>query len=311
MKFTGVVLAFLMSLTPAVAQAPREVIWAHPAGAYYWGLFSAMEHGFLKDEGIRLDASTTDNPGQAIQMLVTGTVNVISMSPEITITAIEKGADIVIVGTENRKVGWSLIVRPEVKSYADLKGKLLGVTQLKEASGTMLKMLIEKGGVKDSEYEVVPLGGTPNRFAALTRGAVAGTVLSPPMDIKAIGEGMRKLGDTFEAFDGAGVFLVANRSWATANAETLERFLRAAARGSKWLFDPSNRSQGTSDLAKIMQISKDDAEKNYDLLVGLGIIAEKLDISDGEIVPWLRLRDSSDKPSRYYDAGFLQRALAR
>lgn len=311
MRLAHTIFALVLSMTPAAAQGAREVIWAHPAGAYYWGIFSAMDQGFIKEEGIKLEESATDNPAQAMQMLVTGAVNVISMSPEVAITAIEKGAEITIVATENRKVGWSLIVRPEIKVYGDLKGKLLGVTQLQEASGTMLKILLEKNGVKESDYDVVPLGGTPNRFAALSGGAVSATLLSPPMDIRALGAGMRKLGDTFEAFSGAGVFLVANKRWAAANGDTLERFLRAATRGGAWLFEPANKDKAADVLVKTMKITREDADKNYELLVGSGIIARTLNIGEGEIEPWLKLRGSNDKPSRYFDAAPLQRALAR
>ena len=145
-------LALLFCCGPATAQdqALRPVIWAHPAGAYYWGLFSAIQQGFERQEGVSITDTTADNPSQAMQMLITGGVNIISMTPEVAMSAIEKGADLAIIGTENARVGWSLIARPEIESVEALRGKTLGVTQLQEASGTMLQLLLEKKGLRSS-----------------------------------------------------------------------------------------------------------------------------------------------------------------
>ena len=73
----------------------------------------------------------------------------------------------------------------------------------------MIRLLLEKHGVKRSEYEFIALGGSPNRYAALTRGAVSATMLSPPFDFKAEADGMRRLGNAFEAFEGVGVVFAA------------------------------------------------------------------------------------------------------
>ena len=309
--FLCMILLLGWGLAPAHAQTSRSVIWAHPNGAYYWSLFSAIDQGFAREEGIAITDTTTDNPAQAMQMLVTGVVEVISMTPEVAISAIEKGADLAIIGTENAKVGWSLIARPEINSVADLRGKILGVTQLEEASGTMLKLLLEKKGVKPSDYNVVALGGTPNRFAALKGGAVAATLLTPPSDFAAQSDGMRKLGDTFEAFSGAGVAFVTQRRWAAKNSDALERFLRTAARGSAWLYEPANRDKACAILAKLFSSSNADAERNYDLMIGSGIIARDLSVGDAQIQPWLSLRGSSNPVSRFIDASYLQRALGK
>jgi len=296
----------------AYGQSPVTVIWAHPpTGSYYWDVYAAEDLGYFAQEGIRVEDVNTDSPSQTMQMLVTQTVTVVSMSSEVAITAVEKGADAVVVGVENARVGWSLMVRPEIRGYADLRGKTLGVAQLKEASGTMLKLLLEKNGVKPNEYEVIPLGGTPNRYAAMLKGAIAATVLTPPTDFIAAAAGMKKLGDTFEAFAGAGVFFMVQRSWAQKYPDVITKFLRATARSALWLHDPANRARANEILMKRYKISKEDAEKNYDSVILTNILSARSNLTDATIQPWLDLRSSKDAPGRYYDATYLGRAQKR
>src|SRR3990172_5953464 len=50
------------------------------------------------------------------------------------LVTIKGNGDVVIVSNEVRLPTWDLIVQPELKTYADLKGKVLGVSQIQSAS---------------------------------------------------------------------------------------------------------------------------------------------------------------------------------
>ena len=297
----------------AFAQGLREIsyVYATPT-SYYWDVFVAQELGYMTQEGVKLNPIVSDNVAQQIQMLVTGAVDVIGANTEIAMVAMEKGAPLTIVGAETAKQGFVFMVRPEIKSYADLKGKLLGATQLQDASATMLKELLKKNGVEPGSYDLIALGGTPNRFAALNNGAVAGTLLSPPLDYKALSLGMRKLGYAWEAFSGPQVVFTVQKDWARKNEDTLVRFLRAAARGMAFLYDPKNREQAADILVKSIGGSRDDALKNYDDWFGANkVMAENLAITPDALKDYLALRDSKFDPASFLDLSYLKKALAK
>ena len=84
----------------------------------------------------------------------------------------------------------------------------------------MLKMLMQKNGVGSKDYDIVPTGGTPSRYAALKTGAIAATMLSQSVDFLAQSEGFNLLGYSYEAFDAPLVSIAVQRKWATANADT-------------------------------------------------------------------------------------------
>src|SRR5581483_11185452 len=137
-------------------------------------------------------------------------------------------------------------------------------TQLQDASTTMTQLLLQKGGLKVGDYEMIQVGGTPTRYAALVRGAVQATVLAQPQDLVASDAGMRKLGNVQDAFEGPAIVFVARKSWAEKNPELVTRFLRGALDGMRWLADPKNGNDAIRILAKRINATEDHARATYD-----------------------------------------------
>lgn len=300
-------------MAPSQAQELKTVIWTYATpSAYYWDIFAAMELGFMAEEGVKVNAIRAESVAQQMQMLVTNAVNVVSANCELVITAVDRGAGLAIVGGETARQGYTLMARPEIRGYGDLRGKVVGVTQMQEASATMLQLLLKKNGLNPGDYQTVALGGTPNRYAALTKGAISATLLSPPADFKAEAQGMRKLGAAFEAFDGPQVVFTVQRAWAKANADTLVGFLRAAAKGMRWLYDPKNREAAADVLVKAIGGDREDALKTYDGYLGSDqIMARDLEITPAGIQAYLDLKGSKESPEKYLDLTYLKAALKR
>lgn len=290
---------------------PLTINWGYISStAYYWDGFAAIERGFAAEEGLQINAIRIDSASQAIQTLVTGAVDIVSVPAELVISAAEKGGDVVAVATEVDRAVFSLITRPEIKSHADLRGKSIAVTQLNEAVATMVRLQLKAHGLAEGEYDLVALGATPNRYAALSKGAVAGAVLSQPTDFKAVSEGNNNLGYTFEAFDGHYLVFATTSAWARANPETLTRFLRATIRGSRWLYDPQNRAAAVDILVKAIKTTPEDAAKTYDLYFGKeNILAKDLALKPERLQPYLDIRKSTSKPERFVDLQYLDAAL--
>lgn len=307
-------LALVASTVTAHAQQKKEVIWCAPVmgSSYYWDVLSAVELGYMAQEGLSLKLVNNDTPIQGLQFLATGACNIGSINTEVSISAVDKGAAFKFVGAEDDKIAFVLLTRPEIKSYDDLRGKTLGVTQLKESTATMIRLLLQKHGVKPNEYQVVALGGSPNRYAALVRGAISATMLSPPFDYKAAASGMKRMGNAFDAFDGVGVVFVVQDAWGKAKADALVGFLRAAAKAQKFLYDKSNKQKAVDIMVKYTKSPPDDIAKSYDSFYGSDkIMSPELLLTGKALQPWLDLRDSKEKPEHYIDNSYWKRALGK
>ncbi len=315
MSVSRILIALMLALigtSATQAQSKKEIKWGAPivASSYYWDVLAAIELGYMDAEGLSIKIINNDTPVQNLQFLATGAIDISSINTELAISAIDKGADFKFVAAEDDRVAFVLMSRPEINGYADLRGKTLGVTQLQESTATMIRLLLEKHGVKRTEYEFIALGGSPNRFAALVRGAVAATMLSPPFDFKAQAEGMKRMGDAFEAFEGVGVVVAVRTDWAKANAEALIGFLRAAAKAQRYLYDPQNKQRAVDILVKYTRSARDDMARSYDSYYGADkVMSPDLQLTERALQPWLDLRASTEKPSRYMDTSYWKRAV--
>ncbi|MFG1403340.1 ABC transporter substrate-binding protein [Xanthobacter sediminis] len=309
------VAALLGSLTAASAET-REAPAAVPltygyisSTAYYWDVFAAISLGFAKEEGLDIKPVRIDSASQAIQTLLTGAVDIVSVPAELVIAAGEKGGDVKAIGTETRRTSFSLVAQGDIRSYKDLKGKAIAVTQLNEAAATMVRLLLKKNGLEADDYQLVALGATPNRFAALQNGAVAAALLSQPIDFKAVAEGKVKLGDTADAFTGPYIVFAATGAWLKAQPDTAARFLRAARRGAQWLYDPNNKERAVDILVKAIKSTPEDAAKTYDFYFGPDrVISPDLALTAADLAPYLDIRRSTDDPARYVDLKSLEAA---
>ena len=73
---------------------------------------------------------------------------------------------------------FKLIVRPEIKTAAELHGKKLAISRFGSASDYAAQLAIEKLGGDPKQVTMLQLGGNPSRLAALTSGTTHATLRS-------------------------------------------------------------------------------------------------------------------------------------
>ncbi len=262
----------MVGATPRLAEAQELQKLKHGYIAepgYYWDVFEAQALGFFKAEGLDVDSTRFDVTSQGVTALVTGAINIASPTPDVAMLATIKGqGDVIIVSNEVRLPTWDLMVQPEIKAYADLKGKVLGVSQIQSASTLNLRQLLRKHGLKDSDYTIIQVGGSGKRYAAIKSKQIAGALITEPVNFDAMDAGYRKLGGVYEASVVPSVVLAVTRSWARANEKTLVGFLRAVYKAQDWLNNTKNKREAVDlmvDLSKAAH--RTSVERSYDKYV--------------------------------------------
>jgi ABC-type nitrate/sulfonate/bicarbonate transport system substrate-binding protein len=153
-----------------------------------------------------------------------------------------KGSDAVAIAAEFNNPIYSLIAKPEIKSYADLKGKLLGMAAETGSITISIRKLLAMHGLGAGDYRTTFVDGTPERLSCLTAGECVAVPLGQPQDFVAMRQGFRQLGISTEAVPQF-VYTVtaARRSWAEQNKDAVVRFTRALAASFKFIRDPGKR----------------------------------------------------------------------
>jgi ABC-type nitrate/sulfonate/bicarbonate transport system substrate-binding protein len=183
-------------------------------------------------------------PNDAARAVVSNSVAVAHFSADAAVRAIEGGGDLVVVGSEIANPAFSLIVQPEIRDYADLRGKAIAVSTPKDGAAVVLRLMLRARGLGDDDYDFASVGTTPNRYAALKSRVADGAIMTQPVDFVAMDDGYRLLGrstDVLQHFMFMSVSV--NRSWAQAQRPALVRYLRGLGNGIDWLYDPANKEE--------------------------------------------------------------------
>lgn len=213
----------------------------------------AQQKGFFAREEVKLDlipiAGGTD---KMIAALDQGTVDVTQTATPYLIRAVLSGSDAVAIAGETANPVYSLIVKPQIQHFAELKGKTLGLSLPVDTISISMRKLLALKGLGEADYSVKELVGTPVRFDCLKRGECDAVPLGQPEDFVAMGEGYRRLGVSTEAVAAFQFQVVAaRRAWAQENRDAVVRFVRALAAAFRFIRDPANREEVATAIVKL------------------------------------------------------------
>jgi ABC-type nitrate/sulfonate/bicarbonate transport system substrate-binding protein len=207
-------------------------------------LVTAQRKGFLAKEGIELEIVGLRGVQYQIEELDKGTVDVShTATPYLIQLALKGSPAVAIVGGPANTI-FSLIAKPEIKKYDDLKGKLIGMSLPIDTISIASRLLLEKHGLKEPAFRTKELIGTPVRAKCLTDGECDAVPLGQPDDIVFTQKGYTKLGDSLEVIPVLQFNVIAaRRDWAEKNKDVATRFARAFGNSYKFMREPANRDE--------------------------------------------------------------------
>ena len=283
---------------------------------------AGMAVGIFARHGIRLELAFTDNSKNQRDGLAAGKFDVAQAALDNAVAMIEVAkADVVIVGGGDSGMN-EFFVQEDVKSFEDLRGRVLVVDAPDTAYALQAKKILLQHGLKeDADYKVKPVGAGALRFMAMANDRTnAAAILNLPFTVQAEHLGMRSLGRTVDLlgpYQAGGAFVM--RAWARDHAEVLERYLAGYIASVRWVRDPANREEAIKLLREKSSLTLAVAARTYELLIdpsfGFNV--------DGRFDPegfrnLLALRAEIQRkgeepvpPERYVDLGFYERALKR
>jgi ABC-type nitrate/sulfonate/bicarbonate transport system substrate-binding protein len=204
----------------------------------------AQRKGFFEHEGIDFKVVGLRGTSFQVEELDKGNVEMVNTAMPYLIQAVLKGSNAVgVVGGPANQI-YSLIAKPEIKTFDDLKGKMVGMSLGVDTISIASRMLLEKHGLTEPAYRSRELVGTPVRADCLNKGECDAVPLGQPDDILFMRRGYNKLGDSLEVIPVLQFSVVAaRRDWAQANQDAMVRFTRALGETYKFMRDKANRDE--------------------------------------------------------------------
>jgi ABC-type nitrate/sulfonate/bicarbonate transport system substrate-binding protein len=314
--------ALAVGLT-APANAQTEVKMTSFGGGTNVPSWVALEKGFFLKEGLKVTQEVTHGSKEQMQDIMAGKYQFASTAFDNIVAYTEgQGTDkfdnydvVAIMGVHSGMN--SLVARPEIKNYSDLKGKVVAVDSPTSGYATVFYQIVkEKTGLeKDKDYTTNSVGGTGARVKALKDGTGHAAMISSPNDMKLKEEGFTILGDAateIGAFQGSAYAV--RKSYAKSNPKEVEAFVRAMVAATDYVF--TNKA-GTIEVLKmrIKNLNDADAERLYARLTGPGGLNKGATLNTKGIETVLKLRTlyggaAPTKPEKYYDLSFYQKVVA-
>lgn len=172
--------------------AKLYVVYASISGTQAIG-WIAKEAGIFAKHGLDVELLFTGG-GRAITSLLGGDTPLITVGGPSVIAARLAGSDVIITAHVFDTILYSLMVQPEIRTLADLKGKKVGASRFGSATDFALRYVLKQNGfdpVKD--VVIFQIGGQSETLAALRAGSIHGGVIASPATAEAKRLGMREL----------------------------------------------------------------------------------------------------------------------
>jgi NitT/TauT family transport system substrate-binding protein len=242
---SGLTKLTLASSTTAASQLP------------FW---MAVDGGFFQRNGLDVALQVVTGGSNTTATLLSGQVQVVAGGGAEALSAITNGADLLITATTGPKFEYLFEVSPKIQAPADLKGQRVGVPAIGGNADLAMHAALRQWGLTDKDVTITATGAQTTSLAALTGGAVVGTMLSPPSHLIAEKQGSHPLVNMADlpAFTTGGSIYF-QRPFVTSQHQTAQKFVDSIVQSIAKI--KQDRAQSVSLMKKYLK-SDDDAGMN-------------------------------------------------
>lgn len=275
MSRLGVRAAALLLLLIGLATAPvsraAEKIEAGAVGgptATMWLFYVGFDKGFFAQHDVDLDIIFAPSASGILQQLAAGSIDIVATTGVVEpIYAADKGAPVKIARIIGQNSPYAMEAQPSIGSIKDLKGKTIALGGLVDITAVYWNKMAAANGLKPGDVDIIVIGATAGRFAALKSGTVAASMVLPPFNFLAEASGAKNIGLVFDYVkDYPFTGLEVSDRWGTAHRDMAKRLLAALDESAAWFYRPENRDELIAMGVKNFNIDQKESAQSLDYL---------------------------------------------
>jgi ABC-type nitrate/sulfonate/bicarbonate transport system substrate-binding protein len=284
-------------------------------------LLAAINQGFFAKRGLTIEVQNTPDSSSQRAGLPVGRFEIAIAAVDNAVAMVEVAKNDVIIVNGGDSGMNEFMVRPEISSFADMRGKSLAVDAPNTAYALVAKKILKNNGlIEGRDYSLKLAGGTQGRAAAMAvNPELAASMVNPPFSFTVRERGIKSLGratDLAGPYQAQGAFVM--RSWASQNASALERYIAAYIEGSRYAMDPAHRAEMVKLLEDRFKLPSAVAVQSYEALMtpGFGLASDaRFNLEGFRNVLSLRAEMEGQwggvapDPAKYLDLSYYDRAL--
>jgi len=284
-------------------------------------LLMGIDKGVFARRGLKIEVQNTPNSDLQRAGLAAGKFEIAHAAVDNALAMVEGARQdaIIVLGGDGGLN--EFMVRPEIGSFADIRGKVVAVDAPNTAYALVAKKILKLNGlIEGKDYTVSAVGGTLQRSQKVASDpTLVASMVNPPFSFMVREKGLKSMGraqDLIGPYQAGGAFVM--RAWAKANGEVLERYIAAYIESTRIAMDPANRAEALKVLEQRFKLAPRLAEQTYDALMtpGYGLARDaRFDMQGFRNVISLRAEiegqwgGNAPAPDKYLDLGYYERAL--
>jgi len=260
-------LAFgLLLLRPASAAEPTAMkVGISEAVNTVLAIWMAEAAGLYEAQNIKVEIINMNGGSRGAAELAAGRIDAMHVGLSSVIRLNKTGGDLRVVAALANVIRFAFLAAPGVKTAADLKGGVVGVSSFGSESDATVTLALQRLGLTRDDVTLKEYGGGPKRLAALKSGEIKATAVNEPITSMAREQGVNVLVDLVpERIPWLFTAIVVRRSAIESQRDVLTRFIKATAEGNRLALTDEARAKAVlAEKAnirdpKILQISYDD-----------------------------------------------------
>ncbi len=228
-------------------------------GGWSLPIWAAQRQGFFEANGIQVSLEYTPSSVFLVTALLEGKYD-IGMAGIDNIVAYQEGQGEAAVAVPPDLFAFlgadegflSVVAAPAITRFANLAGKKLSVDAMSTGFAFVLRELVARSGIGESQVTYERAGSTGNRYRDLVAGKHDATLLRTPFELMAQARGCHQLATATALGPYQGTVGAARRSWAQRNEATLVAYVRAYRAALDWLYHPDHRQAAEALLVANM-----------------------------------------------------------
>jgi NitT/TauT family transport system substrate-binding protein len=226
---------FLFGAATVARAADNNLLRANYAGisGAFAPVWIASDKGLFAKYGLNIDLRYIA-PATSTQGLLAKSLEIINPGGEIIEAGLNGEHVVYIAGILNRAV-MSVYVKPEIRSMADLKGKVLAVTVPGATTDFAARVLLQQAGLSPGkDVKLIFLKGMPEILAGIMQGNADAGIFTSPTTLKARQAGLKELINVTEKnIPMIHAAFASTREYLKTQPDNVRRFLQGYLEGIK------------------------------------------------------------------------------
>jgi ABC-type nitrate/sulfonate/bicarbonate transport system substrate-binding protein len=202
-------------------------------------LVVASKTGIFERNGLDVEL-LNGTGGKGPTFLAAGQTDIAMSDGPTFMTANTRGAKLQLLSVSLNRFIFKLVGSKSITSVKQLAGKTLALSSPGAAVDVAGRAMLAANGVSASDVKIVYISDVPSRLAALNSGSVDAMIASPPV-ATVLQKGKFHVIYNLVALRNVTISSWADQKWASANVDTIKRYVRSDIEANRWIKNPANK----------------------------------------------------------------------